>query len=1080
MRDWKLKAVLALLGVNAVVRLVLLAAATGPREVAAAQTRGAAAPAAGLAPARAGGLAGWLVERGGVQRGLCALLGAGDGRLAVDLAGASELLVHVQEPNRKRVEPARELADRAGLYGTRVVIEEGPWERLPYADNTLDLLIHASLTDDLLDGLAPAELLRVLRPGGKLLVGRASGPELTEARLREWLQGQEPRVASGQWGLWAELAKPAPRGTDEWTHWQHGPDNNPLSADRTIKAPYMTQFLAAPKYSTMPSISVISGGRMFRAAGHMAIHQREERYLNTLYATNAYNGTLLWTREIPNGFLVHRSLFVATPDALYLLDPEGCLVLDPATGEERDRLALPDDVTPDRYWKWIALADGTLYALLGGPENEAEVIQRERPYGAWGWDELSQGYYDAQYPWGYGQTVVAVAPQTKRVLWTHREETPIDSRALCLRNGRLFLHGEGRFVACLDTGTGDVRWRNEDPRLLNAIAEPYEAGLGFKTTPYALCTDEGLYFAGKGRKNVVGVAAKDGQMRWSIPGAYNATNMLFRDGRLLAHIPSCSMVDPLTGAIVKDLGLSKRSCARLTGCPEAIFQRGSLAQHGGEGTIRYDWATGKPTVIHAFRPPCNDGILPAEGLLHITPWDCDCNLQLMGSLALCPAGAFEFGRQATEEERLESRTRDPERVAAFDASERDWSTYRGGNERCSATSVAIPTSVAQRWEYAPSQPFAASSPVAAGGLVLVAGGDCQVRALEAATGAERWRFRTAGAVRLPPSVWEGRAYVGSCDGHIYALEAATGYLLWRFRVAPEPRRIPVFGALWSTWPVNSGVLVQDGVAYAVAGIINYDGTHAIALDATTGRIKWQNNSSGHLNGELREGVSVQGDLALQGGQLLLAGGNVTSPAAYALADGRCLTPPPDAGWPVAQRGCEVASALGRYTLIGGPRLFAQEDDPIVNWSGYEVTGPGVQVPRQLPGRVPPACGHGVVATSARDAQGRGPLLCADVAEVEKWLQDPNKDATLNWRWANDTIQGSVAVVAAPNAVIAAGERPRAGDEPTSWLVQAHDPQDGHVLWSVPLAAAPVPGGLGVDRDGRVIVVLEGGRVVCVA
>ena len=74
--------------------------------------------------------------------------------------------------------------------------------------------------------------------------------------------------------------------------------------------------------------------------------------------------------------------------------------------------------------------------------------------------------------------------------------------------------------------------------------------------------------------------------------------------------------------------------------------------------------------------------------------------------------------------------------------------------------------------------------------------------------------------------------------------------------------IPAYGALLSTWPAASGVLVEDGVAYVAAGIVNYDGTYVYALDAETGKIVWQNSTSGHLDREARTGVSVQGHLLL--------------------------------------------------------------------------------------------------------------------------------------------------------------------------------------------------------------------------
>jgi len=1035
-----------------------------------------------------GRLAQHLVEKAGVRKGLCAVLGGDDGTLAAEIAQASEWLVHVWEPDGAAVKAAQEALAEAGLYGTRVLVEKGPLDRLPYADNLIDVVLCAELSDQDLADLSLAEVLRVLRPEGRAILGRArlgGQAELSSANLREWIQappfaqGKLAVVKADAFGLWAEVVKPVPDGMDEWSHWQHGPDNNPFSADTVIQAPYLTQFLALPYYSTMPSISVLAGGRVFRAAGHMAIHQREEPYLNTLYATNAYNGTLLWTRPIPEGFLVHRSIFVATPETLYLMGERECLLLDPETGAEQDRIVLPPQVgggeaAEEGYWKWIALDGGVLYALLGGRDPEAEVIKRGRTQGAWGWDELSKGYYEAQYPWGYGQTLVALEPKTGKILWTHREEKPIDSRALCLANGRLFLHSEGAFVACLDQRSGQVLWKNEDPELLAAIAEPNDAGLGFKTTPYALCTDEGLYFGGRGRKNVVGVSAADGRLRWVVPGAYNATNLLFYDGHLYAHIPSCQKLNPRTGEAVQDLGLRKRSCARLTGCPDAFFHRGSLAEHGGEGTIRYPLASGQPTVIHAFRPPCNDGIIPAGGLLHVTPWDCDCNLQLMGHLALAPAGAFEFNREATEAERLEVAVDDLSGIAPFAASDRDWPTYRADNERSACTSAAMPGAAVRRWEFQPQTPFTPSPPTAAGGLIFLGGNDCQVRALDAATGQERWRFPTGGPIRLPPTIWRGRAYAGCNDGYVYALEAATGRLLWRFRAAPAERKITVFGELWSTWPVNSGVLVEDGVVYAAAGIIHYDGTHVYALDALTGQIQWQNNRSGHLNPDLRCGASVQGNLALVGRKLWLAGGNVTSPTAYDLADGRCLNPPPGPGWPAGPRGSEVGGLAGRYVLLGGRRLFTQDDDPITNWTAFEIFNAenGAKFEgAAFHGRVPPASGQGVIVMASR-----GPLVCLGSQKLDGWLQTKRTGVQLDERWRAESIQNCVAVALARNAVVAVGE-PAGSPSPSEWMVQAFDLKNGRVLWTESLDSAPLPGGLCVDQDGQAIVVLKDGRVV---
>jgi outer membrane protein assembly factor BamB len=641
-----------------------------------------------------------------------------------------------------------------------------------------------------------------------------------------------------------------------------------------------------------------------------------------------------------------------------------------------------------------------------------------------------------------------------------------------MSRGRIFLHSEGCFVACLDQETGKPSWRNNAPELLVAISEPNDRGLGFKTTPYALATDRAVYFAGRGRKNVVAVSAEDGKFLWSIPGAYNATNLLFQGGHLYAHIPSCQMIEPLTGRIVKDLGIAKRSCARFTGCPDSLFHRGSIT--GGEGTTRYDLATGTPTVMHAIRPPCMDGHIPAQGFLYRTQWVCDCNLQLIGLISLCPAGDFEFNRQATESERLETSSGDLSAIAAFANSDRDWPTYRADNYRSSSTRTNVPGKVAKRWEFQPGVSFSPSPPTVAGGTIFLGGDDCKVRAIDVQTGKERWTFLTGGAVRMPPSIGNGRAFAGSADGYVYALEAATGRPLWRFRAAPVERKIPVYGSLSSTWPVNSGALVRDGTVYAAAGIVNFDGTHVYALDALTGKIKWQNNTSGYLNEDLREGASVQGDLAVVGEKLLLAGGNVLSPAVYNLSDGKCLNSPPGRGHPAAHRGSEVCGFLGKYAMVGGRRLFTPDDDPITNWQPYDVFYPdnlAAKLTTEFKGRVPPAFGNGVVAFS-----DRGPLLCLDADKMDEWIRKERPG--VKERWKTNSVVNSVSVAVAGNAIVAAGEVGRGARSPSGWSVQAFAIESGDLLWAEPLPRPALPGGLCVDKDGRMIVVLEGGNVLC--
>ena len=101
-----------------------------------------------------------------------------------------------------------------------------------------------------------------------------------------------------------------------------------------------------------------------------------------------------------------------------------------------------------------------------------------------------------------------------------------------------------------------------------------------------------------------------------------------------------------------------------------------------------------------------------------------------------------------------------------------------------------------------------------------------------------------------------------------------------------------------------------------AGIVNYDGTYVYSLDAETGRINWQNSTSGHLWQESRTGVSVQGHMLIHDNILYLASGTSLSPAMYSLSDGKCLNDPE------LLKNCESTSPRGWELYLTGDRVYA--------------------------------------------------------------------------------------------------------------------------------------------------------------
>ena len=281
-----------------------------------------AAPVHADDPAAADRLAKYLIDRVGAGPGLCAMIGR-DGALPLRLVQSSKWLVHVRDPRLDSVADLRGRADETGIGIDRLVVEHGTLQRLPFADHLVDTVLATTASPGLLEQLSAHEVLRALRPQGTALIGKSlasAGGDVSVAQLQQWAAGvpaENVRAWQDEAGTWITLTKPPLAGADEWTHWEKGPDNNPVSNDAAIQAPYMTQFMAEPLYIGMPSITTAAGGRTFLAIGHIAHHRREWNMLYKLIARNGYNGTVLWTKDLPDGYQVHRSAFIATGDTFY-------------------------------------------------------------------------------------------------------------------------------------------------------------------------------------------------------------------------------------------------------------------------------------------------------------------------------------------------------------------------------------------------------------------------------------------------------------------------------------------------------------------------------------------------------------------------------------------------------------------------------------------------------------------------------------------------------------------------------------------------------------------------------------------
>ena len=170
-----------------------------------------------------------------------------------------------------------------------------------------------------------------------------------------------------------------------------------------------------------------------------------------------------------------------------------------------------------------------------------------------------------------------------------------------------------------------------------------------------------------------------------------------------------------------------------------------------------------------------------------------------------------------------------------------------------------------------------SSPAVVDGTVYTGSSDGHLYAVDAATGVERWRFKTKGDVWVAPAVANGIVYFGSYDTHLYAVDAATGAEVWRYktpyRIRSSPAvigRVVVFGSKdgnlhavdaergderwryrpdfqWATIWTSSPVIVRKkNLAYV--GVNYWSGSSGgglvLAVDMDSGEEAWQTKLPG--------------------------------------------------------------------------------------------------------------------------------------------------------------------------------------------------------------------------------------------
>lgn len=192
-----------------------------------------------------------LISCSGLPGGMCAVIEDRDLSLTLALGTDERFVIQSLITCEEQVTQARQAIQASGCYG-RVSAGRFDGRQLPYTDNLINLVVVVDGASLGPGKLSLDEILRTLTPLGSAYI-RISNSEYGDVgdwnrqmaeSLREFKNIQvESRVIDSPW---LKVTKQWPPEIDEWTHFLHAADGNPVARDSVVGPPQHYQWLGGP------------------------------------------------------------------------------------------------------------------------------------------------------------------------------------------------------------------------------------------------------------------------------------------------------------------------------------------------------------------------------------------------------------------------------------------------------------------------------------------------------------------------------------------------------------------------------------------------------------------------------------------------------------------------------------------------------------------------------------------------------------------------------------------------------------------------------------------------------------------
>ena len=202
-----------------------------------------------------------------------------------------------------------------------------------------------------------------------------------------------------------------------------------------------------------------------------------------------------------------------------------------------------------------------------------------------------------------------------------------------------------------------------------------------------------------------------------------------------------------------------------------------------------------------------------------------------------------------------------------------------------------------------------------------------VQAVDAKTGAQVWNFIAGAPVRLAPTIEGNKVLFGCDDGFAYCLNKATGELIWKFspsvKEGAEQKMLINDDRLISYYPVRTGIVVRDGIAYFGASMLPWRESYLCAVDVQTGKT----NDSPATYVTRHENATLEGNLLVADNRLIIPQGRI-APLLFDRSNGKSMGSLPGGGGVTAvitQQGELVRAEGGKPSRAGQMAVFRNKE-----------------------------------------------------------------------------------------------------------------------------------------------------------